>query len=98
MSQTLFVEGLKLRPSQVKVLDAIAALGGEPAMIQQGVSVASIAELAKLTQHTIRARLHELRRLGLIESGLCPDLVRRGEPQAYGHFLTSAGLRRLRQR
>lgn len=91
----LFVEGLKMRPGAEKVLLALAAMDGLPEVFQTGNTIGEIAGRTGLTAHVIRARLQDLRRLGLVES----DHVRLS-PAAnerrlrYGHYLTVAGAAR----
>jgi hypothetical protein len=90
----LFVEGLKMRPTAERVLRAIAQQGGMPSIFQKGVRVEAIAASTGLSRHVVRARLCDLRRLGLVES----DRVRQtvlptDENRDYGHFLTREGER-----
>lgn len=93
---SLFVEGVRMRPTAEKALAAIAAISGQPGYFQPGVATAVIAAVCGHSEHVVRARLCDLRRLGLVESCKCrmndepSDLSRH-----YGHMLTSKGARRV---
>lgn len=89
----LFVEGLKLRPTGERVLDALLTLDGEPHPVHVvGQTAAELAAHTGLSRHVVRARLTELRRLGLVESGRL-----RRHADLYVHVLTVEGVRRHRQ-
>ncbi|MEO0514751.1 MAG: MarR family transcriptional regulator [Planctomycetota bacterium] len=89
----LFVEGLKLRPTGERVLHALAELDGEPHPIHvNGLTAAELSEHTGLSRHVVRARLTDLRRLGLIESGRL-----RRHADLHVHVLTIEGVRRHRQ-
>jgi len=91
----LFIEGLKMRPTAERVLAAITHHGATPDVFQKGATIESIATASGLSKHVVRARLCDLRRLGLVES----DRVRLTDRptdtnRRYAHFLTPSGLRR----
>lgn len=89
----LFVEGLKLRPTGEQVLDALLTLDGEPHPVHVvGQTAADLAEHTGLSTHVVRARLADLRRLGLVESGRL-----RRHADLHVHVLTIEGVRRHRQ-
>ncbi len=92
----LFVEGLKMRPTAERVLQALAALDGRPDIFQSGNTATEIAHQCGLTAHVVRARLQDLRRLGLVQSGQCLQSSHPTERQTwYAHHLTSEGERRF---
>lgn len=89
----LYVEGLKLRPTGERVLQALAELDGEPHPVHiEGKTASDLAQHTGLSTHVVRARLTELRRLGLIESGRL-----RQTADLRVHILTVEGVRRHRQ-
>ena len=89
----LYVEGLKLRPTAEKVLKALAELDGEPHPVHiEGMTAMELARHTGLSTHVIRARLTDLRRLGLIASGRL-----RPKADLHVHVLTVEGVRRHRQ-
>lgn len=91
--EVLFVEGLKLRPTGERVLVALADLDGEPHPIHVvGNTAADLSDHTGLSRHVVRARLTDLRRLGLIESGRL-----RRHADLHVHVLTVEGVRRHRQ-
>jgi DNA-binding MarR family transcriptional regulator len=95
---TLYIEGLKMRPSAEKVLHALFRLDGRPDIFQAGNTVSEIAQYAGLSCHVVRARLQDLRRLGLIESEGCPQHATCGDlKRRYAHYLTTEGDRRAMQ-
>lgn len=97
----LFVEGLKLRPSAVRVLAALHDLPGgvaRPRMFQTGGTIAEIVEATGLSAHVVRARLCDLRRLGLVESVDCTSDGTPKGPTRYAHYLTVAGVQRAKCR
>lgn len=59
----LFVEGLRMRPTAFRVLNALFVLGRNPTWFQDGSTIAEIAATANLSEHVVRARLQDLRRL-----------------------------------
>ncbi len=92
----LFVEGLKMRPTAFRVLNALFILGRQPTWYQDGSTIAEIAATAGLSEHVVRARLQDLRRLGLVESGECRQAPSYDyAANRYGHYLTEKGLRRV---
>ncbi|MBX3353002.1 MAG: hypothetical protein KF684_08695 [Phycisphaeraceae bacterium] len=92
----LFVEGLKMRPTAERVLAAITHQGATPCVFQKGVTIESIATASGLSKHVVRARLCDLRRLGLVESDRVRITDRVTDPnRKYAHFLTPAGARRI---
>lgn len=64
----LFVEVLKMRPSAERVIAALVCAEAMPMYHQTGLSIAEIAVKSGLKPHVVRARLQDLRRLGLVES------------------------------
>ncbi|MEM1353879.1 MAG: hypothetical protein AAGH88_03245 [Planctomycetota bacterium] len=89
----LYVEGLKLRPTGEKVLQALAELDGEPHPIHiEGKTTSELARHTGLSNHVVRARLTDLRRLGLIASGRLRPMG-----DLHVHVLTIEGVRRHRQ-
>lgn len=91
----LFVEGLKMRPGAETVLAALAAMDGLPDVFQTGNTIGEIAERTGLTAHVIRARLQDLRRLGLVESDHVRLTPAANETRLrYAHHLTVAGAAR----
>lgn len=93
----LFVEGLKMRPTAFRVLQALHELGALPGMTQAGCSGHELAATSGVPLHGVRARLQDLRRLGLVESGEFPVVVPRGTQRQYSHCLTCEGVRRVSQ-
>ncbi|MEM7625886.1 MAG: hypothetical protein AAF333_09670 [Planctomycetota bacterium] len=92
-ASVLFVEGLKLRPTGERVLGALADLDGQPHPFHVvGNTAADLAKHTGLSRHVVRARLTDLRRLGLIESGRL-----RRHADLHVHVLTGEGVRRHRQ-
>ena len=94
----LFVEGLKLRPTGVKVLQTRPPPMTEAQSFQPVLTIDQIAQWSELTRHVVRARLCELRRLGLVVSGRrwIPLTPTWGGVVRYGHCLTFEGERRAR--
>lgn len=93
----LFVEGLKMRPTAERVLAAITLSGATPSVFQRGATIESIATASGLSRHVVRARLCDLRRLGLVESDRVRLTDRVTDPdRKYAHFLTPEGERRSR--
>lgn len=94
----LYVEGLKLRPTGVKVLRTLPPPASEAQCFQPVMTIGQIAQWSGLTPHVVRARLCELRRRGLVVSGRrwVPLTPTWGGVVRYGHCLTSAGVRRAR--
>lgn len=91
----LFIEGLKMRPTAERVLQALGELDGQPDFFQAGPTARELAERTGLDPHVVRARLCDLRRLGLAASGPC--LVSRAAAERrtrHAHHLTGEGLRR----
>ncbi|MEM6260756.1 MAG: hypothetical protein AAGI37_21115 [Planctomycetota bacterium] len=87
------MEGLKLRPTGERVLHALAELDGEPHPVHiEGKTASDLAQYTGLSTHVVRARLADLRRLRLIESGRL-----RPKADVHVHVLTVEGLRRHRQ-
>lgn len=93
----LFVEGLKMRPTAFRVLQALHDLGALPGMTQAGCSGQALASSSGVPLHGVRARLQDLRRLGLVESGMFPVVAPCGSQRHYGHCLTCEGVRRVNQ-
>lgn len=92
----LFVEGLKMRPTAECVLAAITHCGATPSVFQKGATIESIAAATGLSCHVVRARLCDLRRLGLVESDRVRITDRATDPnRKYAHFLTPEGERRI---
>lgn len=92
----LFVEGLKIRPTAERVLAAITHSGATPSVFQKGVMIENIATASGLSKHVVRARLCDLRRLGLVESDRVRITDRATDPnRKYAHFLTPEGARRI---
>jgi hypothetical protein len=90
----LFVEGLKMRPTAERVLRTITEQGATPGVFQKGVSVEAIAASSGLSHHVVRARLCDLRRLGLVESDrVRPTDLPTDDTRVYAHFLTPEGER-----
>lgn len=89
MQVILFVEGLKMRPSAERVLVTLATRDGRPAYHPIGNTIEELARHTGLSAHVVRARLCDLRRLGLVESD------RFGRNARYTHCLTDEGLRRV---
>ena len=89
MQVSLFVEGLKMRPSAERVLLALSALDGQPAYYPRGNTTEELAAYCGLSAHVVRARLCDLRRLGLVQSD------RFGRNIRYTHCLTDEGMRRV---
>ncbi len=94
MDPNLFIEGVRMRPSAENVLLALAALDGEPHPFPLGNTIADLAGWTGLSRHLVRARLCDLRRLGLVESGTFSG-CKRVAPR-YAHALTTAGARRAK--
>lgn len=91
----LFVEGIRMRPTAERVLAAITQHGATPSVFQKGASIESIAATTGLSRHVVRARLCDLRRLGLVESDLVrPSDLPSDRDRVYSHFLTPEGERR----
>lgn len=84
----LWVEAVKLRPTALRVLHALAVLERSNSPMSDGISAQALAEVSKLNPHVVRARLCDLRRLALAASG--PTLRGRS-----AHWLTDYGRRRL---
>lgn len=92
---SLFVEGVKMRPTAEKTLAAIAAAAGPPDYHQPGAATAVIAAVCGHSEHVVRARLCDLHRLGLVESGKCRMSAVPSDPtRHYGHSLRPEGARR----
>lgn len=92
----LFVEGLKMRPTAERVLAAITHCGAKPSVFQMGATIEAIATASGLSKHVVRARLCDLRRLGLVESDRVRITDRVTDPnRKYAHFLTPEGARRI---
>lgn len=88
-----------MRPSAEKVLAALDRLDGRPRIVYQtGNTIAQLSLATGLSRHVIRARLQDLRRLGLVESGLCRILQGESTQNLYGHYLTGEGMRRAQTR
>jgi len=94
----LFVEGLKLRPTGVKVLKTLPPPMTQAQSFQPVMTIDQIAQWSGLTPHVVRARLCELRRRGLVTSGRrwIPLTATWGGVVRYGHCLTFEGERRAR--
>ncbi len=88
MKLSLFVEGLRMRPTAERVLVSLSEMDGQPAFYPVGNTIAELAARSGLTAHVVRARLCDLRRLGLVDSD------RFGRNVRYTHCLTDEGLRR----
>ena len=91
----LFVEGLKLRPTGLRVLRTLPPPMTEAQSFQPVMTTCQIAAWSGLTAHVVRARLCELRRRGLIVSGRQWSPL--GPPSGgveYGHRLSDEGVRR----
>ena len=67
-SACLWVEAVKLRPSAEKVLRALVAAEDNPESQRLDVTAPAIAQATELSAHVVRARLCDLRRLGLAHS------------------------------
>jgi len=93
----LFVEGLKLRPTGLKVLQTLPPPVTDAESFQPILTAAQIAGWSGLTPHVVRARLCELRRRGLVVSGRrwVPLTPTWGGIYRYGHHLTREGARRV---
>jgi hypothetical protein len=95
----LYVEGLKMRPTAERVLTALKELDGRPEFIQRGNTATEIARHTGLSPHVVRARLCELRRLRLADSGACYISREAGDRRTrYAHHLTVEGARRVSPR
>ena len=95
---TLFVEGLKMRSTAERVLRALADLGGRPQMFQTGNTTDEIARHTGLDEKVVRARLIDLRRLGLVVSENCLlSNLPTERVMRYAHHLTVEGERRARR-
>jgi hypothetical protein len=81
-----------MRPTAERVLCALHEKDGEPAYWTIGATVEELIELTEMTGHVVRARLCELRRIGLVES----DPIKRSDRKAPRcvHRLTMEGYRR----
>jgi hypothetical protein len=91
----LFIEGLKMRPTAERVLRALGELEGRPDFFQTGPTARELAERTGLDPHVVRARLCDLRRLGLAASGQCLVSRTAGERGVrYAHYPTGEGVRR----
>lgn len=90
----LFIEGLKLRPTGIRVLRVLPPPMSERQSFQQTLDIAQIAAWSGLTPHVVRARLHELRKAGLIRSAAHPTSITNTTTR-YGHHLTPEGVRRI---
>jgi hypothetical protein len=64
----LFVEAVRMRPTAEAVLNAFYQLAEAPTSHLHGQTSADLAQHAGLTPHVVRARLCDLRRLGLVAS------------------------------
>lgn len=91
---SLFIEGLKMRPTAERVLLALHQLDGQPHPLQAGNTIPEIARHTGLHPHLIRARLCDLRRLGLVASEPCLIPGGNNREKRYAHYLTLAGVRR----
>ncbi|MGD9691406.1 MAG: hypothetical protein AB7G17_01030 [Phycisphaerales bacterium] len=89
----LFIEGLKLRPTGVRVLRVLPPPLDDRHNFQQTLTTAQVAAWSGLTPHVVRARLHELRKHGLIRSAAHPTSITDAAAR-YGHYLTPEGYRR----
>lgn len=67
-STCLWVEAIKLRPTAERVLDALAVAENNPDGSRLDSTAKALAVATKLSPHVIRARLCDLRRLGLAHS------------------------------
>ncbi|MEM8783467.1 MAG: hypothetical protein AAGE65_11510 [Planctomycetota bacterium] len=88
-----------MRPSAERVLAALAELDGLPHPVHAtGSGTHELADRCGYSRKVVRARLCDLRRLGLVESAdeTRPD---RQAPRggARRHVLTAEGVRRYRQ-
>jgi len=91
----LFVGGHKMRPTAERVLAAITHCGATPSVFQKGATIESIAAMSGLSRHVVRARLCDLRRLGVVESDRVRFTDRRTDAERrYAHLLTPNGARR----
>lgn len=92
MRPCLYIEGLKMRPTAERVLKALYEKDGEPTCWTIGATVEALIELTEMNGHAVRARLCDLRRIGLIES----DPIKRADRKAPRcvHRLTTEGYRR----
>lgn len=84
----LWVEAAKLRPTALRVLDALAALEQASYPVSDGASTHALADQSGLNAHVVRARLCDLRRFAMAASGP----TSRGRSR---HWLTEYGRRRL---
>jgi len=91
----LFVEGVKLKPTALRILRVLDEFGAWQTSTF-GCTTADLATVTRQKRQVVRARLVELRRLGLIDSGQYRDCVRRGPQRLYAHALTAEGIRRVR--
>lgn len=88
-SACLWVEAVKLRPSAEKVLSALVDAEDKPESSWLDVTAPAIARATGLSAHVVRARLCDLRRLGLAHS-YYSKRIRRSV-----HCVTDYGYRRL---
>lgn len=94
----VLVEGLKLRPTGVKVLQTLPPPMSQAQSFQPILTTGQISGWSGLTPHVVRARLCELRKRGLVVSGRrwVPLAATWGGIYRYGHNLTPEGVRRAR--
>lgn len=81
-----------MRPTAERVLCSLASHDGQPAFDPVGNTTEELATFTSLSAHVVRARLCDLRRLGLVESDWYARCHR--GPVRYAHCLTDNGLRR----
>ncbi|MEM9419142.1 MAG: hypothetical protein AAGA25_08865 [Planctomycetota bacterium] len=75
-SVCLWVEGVKLSPSAEKVLTALVAVDNDVEGSRVDATAPLLAAATGLTAHVVRARLCDLRRLGLAHSYYSKQLRR----------------------
>ena len=94
----LYIEAVKLRPTALAVLEAIASLEDPSQGGDTLISIERLAGESRLSPHVVRARLCELRRLGLVDSLKAKRLRSGADRCRRTHAITTLGRRRLKTR